>query len=179
MAEQKEKNKIIEDNTITQEEIVQKGKLLRLEASMKKMRESQQELEITTSNCQEQMINMTKRTEDSIDTMSDMITKMGDSITIQNRQLEAQAKVQVKQAEDIQRIMTAIQAISNALQSPQPTQEDTRMQIDIPKSGYNKRKQTSIGLTTPFITDTQESTIEPPSTADSLQKSGGHSAGRQ
>jgi hypothetical protein len=174
-----ETNNTITDKATTQVDIVQNGKFLRLETSLRQMKASQQELEATTHNCQEQMVNMTKRTEDSIDKMSEMITKMGDSITIQNRQLEAQAKAQVKQAEDIQRIMAAIHAISSVVQAPQSSQDDSRMQIDIPKSGYNKRKQTSIGLTTPFTIETQESTIAPPSTAESLQSSGVHSAGRQ
>ena len=164
---------------LTNEEITQKGKMMRLENSLKKMSDSQEELERVTNTCQEQMINMTKRTEDSIDRMSDMITKMGDSITIQNRQLEAQAMAQVKQAEDIQRIMAAIHAISNVVQAtPTTTPEDTSMQIDIPKSNFNKRKQTSLGLTTPFTNDTQESIIAPPSKAESLRK-GVHNAGRQ
>jgi hypothetical protein len=161
-----------------QEDIVMKGKLLRLESSLKKMKDSQDELELTTENCQEQMMKMTKRTEDSIDRMSDMITKMGDSITIQNRQLEAQAKAQVKQAEDIQRIMTAIHAISSVVHPAAITQEDNSMQVDIPKSNYNKRKQTSIGLTTPF-TQLQESIMTPPTTAESLHNKGVHNAEQQ
>ena len=166
------------DTQITNEDIIQKGKMIRLENSMKKMKDSQEEMERTTNDCQEQIINMTKRTEDSIDRMSDMITKMGDSITIHNRQLEAQAKSQVKQAEDIQRIMAAIHAISNVVQAEStPTQDDDGMQIDIPRT-YNKRKQTSIGLMMPFTDDTQESIMTPPNKAESLRK-GVHNAGRQ
>jgi hypothetical protein len=165
--------------TQTHDDIVQKGKMLRLESSLKKLRDSQDELEKTTNNCQEQMVSMTKRTEDSIDRMSDMITKMGDSITIQNRQLEAQAKAQVKQAEDIQRIMSAIHAISNVVQATPPiTQESNSMQIDIPASNFNKRKQTSIGLTTPFTDTTYESIMTPPRKATS-QKEGVHGAEQQ
>jgi hypothetical protein len=167
------------ETTKTHEDIVQKGKLLRLESSLKKLRDSQDELEKTTSNCQDQMVNMTKRTEDSIDRMSDMITKMGDSITVQNRQLEAQAKAQVKQAEDIQRIMSAIHAISNVVQATPPvTQESNSMQIDIPASNYNKRKQTSLGLTTPFTDNTYESIMTPPRKAMN-QKEGVHGAEQQ
>ena len=180
--ERKENTKVppTANKQLTNEDIVQKGKMARLENSMKQMSNSQEEMERITNTCQEQMINMTKRTEDSIDRMSDMITKMGDSITIQNRQLEAQAKAQVKQAEDIQRIMAAIHAISNVVQATPPaTQEDTSMQIDIPKSNFNKRKQTSLGLTTPFTKDIQESIIAPPSKAESLHKKGVHNAGRQ
>ena len=167
------------DTQLTSDNIIQKGKMIRLENSMKKMKDSQEDMERTTNTCQEQIINMTKRTEDSIDRMSEMITKMGDSITIQNHQLEAQAKAQVKQAEDIQHIMDAIHAISNVVQAkPTPTQDDDGMQIDIPQSNYNKRKQTSIGLTTPFTDDTQESIMTPPNKAESLRK-GVHNARRQ
>jgi hypothetical protein len=165
--------------TTTSDTIAHKGKMMRFETSMKNLKASQEELERTTQTCQEQIINMTKKTEDSIDRMSEMITQMGDSITIQNRQLEAQAKAQVKQAEDIQRIMTAIQAISNAVQTaPVPASDNDSMQIDIPKSNYNKRKQNSIGLTTPFTDITQESILAPPNTAESQSK-GVKDAGRQ
>jgi hypothetical protein len=161
------------------DDIAQKGKMMRLETTMKNMKDSQEELERTTQSCQEQIINMTKRAEDSIEKMSEMITRMGDSITVQNRQLEAQAKAQVKQAEDIQRIMTAIHAISNAVHTEPPTiPEDSSMQIDIPKSNFNKRKQTSLGLTTPFTDVTQESNMTPPQTAGS-QRKGVHAAGTQ
>ena len=166
-------------NQMTNDAIMQKGKMIRLENSMKAMKDSQEAMEKMTNNCQEKIVTMTKNTDDSIDRMSDIITKMGDSIMIQNRQLEAQAKAQVKQAEDIQRIMAAIQAISNVVQAtPTPTPDEEGMQIDIPQSNYNKRKQTSIGLTTPFTDDTQESTLTQPNKADSLRK-GMHSAGRQ
>ena len=168
-------------NQLTNDEIIQKGKMIRLENSMKAMKDSQEAMEKITNNCQDKILMMTKNTDDSIDRMSEMITKMGDSITTQNRQLEAQAKAQVKQAEDIQRIMAAIQAISNVVQAtptPTPTQDEDGMQIDIPQSNYNKRKQTSIGLTTPFTVETQESTMTQPNKADSLHK-GVHSAGRQ
>jgi hypothetical protein len=163
----------------TSDEIANHGKMTRFETSLKRMKDSQDELERTTQTCQEQIINMTKKTEDSIDRMSEMITQMGDSITIQNRQLEAQAKAQVKQAEDIQRIMTAIQAISSAVQTtPAMTPDYDSMQIDIPQSNYNKRKQTSIGLTTPFTDVSQESNLTSSQTAKSQNK-GEQAAGRQ
>ena len=110
-----------------------------------------------------------------------MMNKMGESTTIQNKQLEAQAKVQVKQAEDIERIMKAIQAISNAVQvTPTTTQHDEEiddMQIDIAESNNMKRKQTSTELTTPFAAN-QESTITSPTTARS-QFTGMNGAGGQ
>jgi hypothetical protein len=120
---------------------------------------------------------MKKNTEESIDKMSDMIAKMGESITVQNQQLEAQALAQVKQAEDIQSIMIAIQTISNAVQITPTTQDDTSMQIDIAESNMNKRKQTSFGPTT-SITEERESVATHPSKAES-QKRGVRNAGRQ
>ena len=113
---------------------------------------------------------MKKNTEDSINRMSDMMTKMGESITVQNRQLETQAKAQVKQAEDIQRIMTAIYAISNAVQvTPTTTQDENNMQIDVAESNINKRKQTSFGSTTSIAEEPLQS-IMTPNTAGSQKK---------
>ena len=167
-------------NELTNDEIMQKGKMIRMENSMKAMKNSQDALEKSTNNCQEKITNMTKNNEDNINKMSEMIAKMGDSITAQNRQLELQAQAQVKQAEDIQRIMEAIQVISSALQvTPTMTQDDNNsMQIDIAESNLNKRKQTSIGSTTPFVAETRESIMTQPSKAGSQQE-GMHSAGRQ
>ena len=164
---------------MTNEEIIRNGKIMRLDHSMKAMKESQDALEKSTSACQEKIMNMKESTEESIDKMSEMITKMGESITVQNRQLEAQARAQVKQAEDIQRIMAAIHAISNAVQATPPiTLDDNQaMQIDIAESNYNKRKQTSEELTTPFTAETQESIMELPMAND--QKKGNHNAGMQ
>jgi thiol:disulfide interchange protein len=129
------------------------------------MKESQVALEASTTMCQNKITSMQKTTKESMDQMSDMISNMGESITVQNRQLEAQAKVQLKQAEDIERIMKAIQAISNAVQvTPDATQQEEEtidMQIDIAKSYKMKQKQHSLGSTTPF-TDKYRSTITSP-----------------
>ena len=154
--------------------------MIRMENSMKAMKDSQEALEKSTNSCQAKITNMTKNTEDSINKMSEMITKMGDSITTQNRQLEVQAKAQTKQAEDIQRIMAAILVISNALQvTPTMTQDDNHsMQIDIAESNLNKRKQTSTGSMMPFTVETRESIMTQPSKARSHQE-GMHNAGRQ
>ena len=180
----KETNKreqaIRKPNEMTNEEIMHRGKMLRMENSIKTMKSSQEALEKSTTSCQEKIASMTKNTDDSINRMSEMITKMGDSITAQNRQLEAQAKAQVKQAEDIQRIMTAIQVISTTLQgTPTTTEDDDQsMQIDIAESNINKRKQTSIGPSTPFTDETIESIMTQPSKAGSQQE-GMHNAERQ
>ena len=163
---------------MTTEEIMQKGKLIRLENSMKAMKDSQEAMEKSTNQCQKKITNMTKITEDSIDKMSEMIAKMGDSITAQNQQLEVQAKAQVKQAEDIQKIMAAIQVISKAVQiTPVTTQDDNAMQIDIAASNFNKRKQTSPGLTTSYTEDNLESIMTQPNKAGSQR--GVHNTGRQ
>ena len=164
---------------MTTDEIFQKGRTIRLEHSMKAMKESQEALEKSTKMCQEKITNMKKSTEDSIEKMSEMIAKMGDSITTQNRQLEAQAKAQVKQAEDIHKIMAAIQVISKAVQTAAPPitpDNEHDMQIDIAESNYNKRK-TSEEPTTQFTAELLESTITQPK-AKSQQK-GMYSAGRQ
>ena len=159
------------------EEIAQKGKMTRMESSIKAMKDSQEAMERNTNSCQEKILKMKKSTEDSIEKMSEMIAKMGDSITAQNQQLEVQAKAQVKQAEDIQRIMTAIHAISNAVHAtPVTTQDENIMEIDIAESNMNKRKQTSFGPTTSH-TEELESIMTQPNKAESLQ--GVHNAGRQ
>ena len=159
------------------DEIAQKGKMTRMESSIKAMKDSQEAMERNTNSCQEKILNMKKSTEDSIDKMSEMIAKMGDSITAQNQQLESQAKAQVKQAEDIQRIMSAIHAISNAVHAtPETTQDENTMEIDIAESNMNKRKQTSFGPTTSH-TEELESIMTQPNKAGSLQ--GVHNAGRQ
>ena len=165
---------------LTNNEIIQNGKMIRLENSIKAMKESQESLEKSTTTCQQQILSMKNSTESSIEKMSEMMTKMGESITTQNRQLEVQAKAQVKQAEDIQRIMAAIHAISNAVQATPPMMEDNRqdMQIDIAESNFNKRKQTSTELTTPITAESQESIMTQPNKADSQFK-GVHNAGRQ
>ena len=166
-------------NQMTNDEIMQKGRMIRLEHSMKAMKESQEALKKSTNMCQDTITNMKKNTEDSIDKMSEMITTMGESITIQNQQLEAQAKAQVKQAEDIQRIMAAITIISKAVQTT-PTitpDEDEDMQIDVAESNYNKRKQTSEEPTTRSIAESLESTITQPKAKS--QHKGMYSAGRQ
>ena len=93
---------------------------------------------------------------------------MGDSITSQNEQLEKQAQAQVQQAEDIKKMMAAIQAISTALQigSSQRVEDDS-MQIDIPPSNQNKRKkQTGMEPTTLLTAETQESIITQPNAAE-------------
>ena len=163
---------------MTTEEIMQKGKLIRLENSMKAMKDSQEAMEKSTNQCQEKISNMTKTNEESIEKMSDMITKMGESITVQNRQLEVQAKAQVKQAEDIQKIMAAIQVISRAVQiTPTATQDENSMQIDIAESSLNKRKQTSLGPTTSYTEDNLESIMTQPNKAGSQR--GMHNTGRQ
>ena len=163
---------------MTTEEIMQKGKLIRLENSMKAMKDSQEAMEKSTNQCQEKISNMTKTNEESIEKMSDMITKMGESITVQNRQLEVQAKAQVKQAEDIQKIMAAIQVISRAVQiTPTATQDENSMQIDIAESSLNKRKQTSSGPTTSYTEDNLESIMTQPNKAGSQR--GMHNTGRQ
>ena len=163
---------------MTNTDIAQKGKMIRLENSMKAMKESQDSLEKSTNNCQEKITSMKQNTEESIGKMSEMITKMGESITIQNRQLELQAKAQLKQAEDIQRIMAAIHAISNAVQATPPMthDEDNSMQIDIAESNENKRKQTSLAPTTPLTDETIASIMTQP-TAGSQK--GMHNAERQ
>lgn len=169
----------IEDvnRNMTSFEIKQKGTMIRLENSMKVMKDSQKALETSAMNYQDKIDNMKRNTEESMDKMSEMITKMSESITTQNRQLEAQARTQVKHAEDIERIMKAISVISDAL-TPTTTQDDNVMQIDIAESNYNKRKQTSLGSTTPFAEEQQESIMTQPKKADRLLK-GMHSAGRQ
>ena len=160
------------------DEIMQKGRTIRLEHSMKAMKESQKALEKSTTTCKEQIMIMEKNTEENLEKMSDMIAKMGDAITAQNRQLEAQAKAQVKQAEDIQKIMAAIHVITKAVATPTITPDDEQnMEIDIAESNFNKRKQTSEGFTTPFTEKSLESTMTQPK-AKSQQK-GMHSAGRQ
>ena len=165
----------------TSDEIARNGKMTRLENTMKVMKESQEALEKSTTTFQTKIQDMKKATEDNMEKMSEMINRMGESITVQNRQLEAQAKAQVKQAEDIEIIMKAIQAISKAVQvTPTPTQcegETNDMQIDIAESNIMKRKQNSIEPTTPFA-ETQESTMTSPTTAGS-QFTGMHSTGRR
>jgi hypothetical protein len=161
----------------TSEEIKQKGKMIRMENAINKMKESQVAMEKNTNNCQDKITLMKKNTEESINKMSDMIAKMGESITVQNQQLEAQALAQVRQAEDIQKIMIAIQAISSAVNVTPTTQEDTHMQIDVAESNINKRKQASFGLTT-FITEERESIATHSTKAGSQQKEV-RDAGRQ
>ena len=173
------REQIRKDNT--SEDIARQGKMSRLENTMKKMKESQDALEASTTTCQEKITSMQRATENSMLTMSEMMNKMGEPITIRIKQLEAQAKVQVKQAEDIERIMKVIQVISNAVQvTPTTTQHDEEiddMQIDIAESNNMKRKQTSTELTTPFA-ENQESTITSPTTARS-QFTGMNGAGGQ
>ena len=172
-----EKN--INDNT--SDNIAQIGKMTRLENTMKTMKESQDALERSTTDCNTKIQNMKKITEDSMEKMSDMINRMGESITAQNRQLEVQAKAQVKQAEDIEVIMKAMKAISKAVQvTPNATQyeESDDMQVDIAESNTMKRKQTSAEPTTLSADDTLESTMTSPTTAGSQFK-GMHGAGRQ
>jgi hypothetical protein len=161
----KQRNQETQEKTrhdTTSEEIARQGKMLRLENTIKNMKESQMALEASTTKCQKKIMSMQETTKESMDQMSEMINNMGESITVQNRQLEAQAKVQLKQAEDIERIMKAIQAISNAVQvTPDTTQQEegtSDMQIDIAESNKMKRKQHSLGSTTPF-TEKYGSTI--------------------
>ena len=158
---------------------IQKGRMIQLENSMKAMKDSQEAMEHSTTLCQEKISRMKTSTEDSIALMSDMITKMGDSITSQNQQLEIQAKAQVKQAEDIQTMMAAIKAIGEAVQATPPTnREDNSMQIDIPESNQNKRKQTSLESTTLLTDDTLESIMTQPTAAEAQYK-GVHNAKQQ
>ena len=153
--------------------------MIRLEKSMKEMKDSQSALELSTSSCQEQIREMKTHTEESINKMSDMMTKMGELITVQNRQLEAQAKAQVKQAEDIQKIMAAIHAISTAVQvTPTTTQDENTMHIDIAESNANKRKQSSFGPTTSITDEPLQSIMTQPTMAGSHLK-GMHGTGRQ
>jgi hypothetical protein len=115
-----------------------------------------------------------------MDKMTSMINSMGEAITAQNKQLEAQAKAQVKQAEDIEVIMKAIQAISKAVQVTPNTpieEESDNMQIDIAESNAMKRKQTSEGLTTLRAAEL-ESTSASSTTAESHFK-GMRSTGRR
>ena len=167
----------IRPEQMTNDEIMHKGKMIRMENSIKAMKDSQESMEKNNSSCHEKIASMKKNTEESINKMSDMITKMGDSITVQNQQLEAQAKAQVKQAEDIQQIMAAIHAISNAVHAtPVTTQDENVMEIDIAESNINKRKQTSFGLPT-SSTEDLESIATQPNKAGS--QNGVRNAGRQ
>ena len=153
--------------------------MIQLENSMKAMKDSQEAMEHSTIICQEKILRMKTSNEDSMALMSDMITKMGDSITSQNQQLEIQAKAQVKQAEDIQTMMAAIKAIGEAVQATPPTnREDNSMQIDIPESNQNKRKQTSLESTTLLTDDTLESIMTQPTAAEAQYK-GVHNAEQQ
>jgi hypothetical protein len=160
------------------DEIKQNGRMIRLEHTIKAMTDSQEALKKSTTTCQEAITKMQKVSDDNIDKMSDIITKMGESITIQNKQLEVQAKAQAQQAEDIQKIMAAISVISEAVQITPITPDDRQdMQIDIAESNYNKRKQTSEESTTLLIDETRESTSTQPTTKS--QYKGMYSAGRQ
>ena len=51
---------------MSNDEIIQRGKMLRLEASMKAMKNSQDLMEQSTSDCQKQITDMKKSTADSI-----------------------------------------------------------------------------------------------------------------
>ena len=163
---------------LSNDEIIQKGKILRLENSMKAMTNSQEAMEKSTSECHKKILSMKTNTEESISTISDMISKMGDSITAQNQKLELQAKAQLQQAEDIQKMMAAITTISNALQTTRTPTHDNNMEIDIPASNQNKRKQTSIEPTTLLTADTMESIMTQPTEAKDPTK-GAHNAGEQ
>jgi hypothetical protein len=166
----------------TSDEIARKGKMARLELTMSKMRESQESLEKSTTEFRTKLTRVQQTTENNMAAMSDMIAEMGKSITVQNKQLEAQAKIQVQQAEDIERIMKAIQAISDAVQvTPTATpdeEENENMQIDVAESNKMKRKQTSTELTTPVAAQHYESTIASTLKARSQFK-GMNGAGRQ
>jgi hypothetical protein len=168
---------IITQQDPTSEEIEQRGKMLRMENSINLMKESQETMERNTTSCQEKITKMKRNTEESIDKMSEMIEKMGESITAQNQKLEAQAQAQVKQAEDIQKIMIALHAISSAVQATPTVQEDTTMQIDIAESSANKRKQTSFGLTTSSVEERESVDVTP--TKAGSQFRGVRNAGRQ
>lgn len=133
------------------DKIAQTGKMIRLESTMAKMKESQESLEKSAEQYQTKLQNMQKAAEDNMERMTSMINSMGEAITAQNKQLEAQAKAQIKQAEDIEVIMKAIQAISKAVQvTPTASQEEgaEKMQIDIAESNAMKRKQSSTEPTT-------------------------------
>ena len=145
---------------------------------MKAMTNSQEAMEKSTSECHKKILSMKTNTEESISTISDMISKMGDSITAQNQKLELQAKAQLQQAEDIQKMMAAITTISNALQTTRTPTHDNNMEIDIPASNQNKRKQTSIEPTTLLTADTMESIMTQPTEAKDPTK-GAHNAGEQ
>ena len=74
--------------------------------------------------------------------------------------------------------MAAIQVISKAVQvTPTATQDENIMEIDIAESNYNKRKQTSSGLTTSYTEDNIESIMTQPNKAGSQR--GVHNTGRQ
>jgi hypothetical protein len=148
---------------------------------MSKMRESQESLEKSTTDFNTKLAKLQQTTENNMAAMSDMIAEMGKFITAQNKQPEVQAKAQVQQAEDIERIMKAIQAISNAVQvTPVITQndEDTEnMQIDIAESNKMKRKQISTESTMLGAVQNYESTITSPKARS--QFTGMNGAGRQ
>jgi hypothetical protein len=165
--ERREHNKESDSDTIARN-----GKMLRLENTMKKMKQSQEALEVSTEEYKKKLQNMQKASEESMEKMSNMINSMGEAITAQNIQLEVQAKAQVKQAEDIEVIMKAIQAISKAVQVTPNTTQDTEeedMQVDIADSNSMKRKQTSEELTT-LQAEESGSTLTSPTTARSQFK---------
>jgi hypothetical protein len=181
--EENKMNKEVEQHRRTDnesEKIAQNGKMLRLESTMAKMKESQSALEKSTEEYKNRLISIQKASEENMDKMSTMINSMGEAITAQNKQLEAQAQAQVKQAEDIEVIMKAIQAISKAVQvTPVTTQEEEpdKMQIDVAESNAMKRKQTSPEPTTLRAVEL-ESTLAQPNTAKSHFK-GMQSTGRR
>ena len=161
------------------EEITQRGKMIRLENSMKAMKNSQEAMEQSTASCHSKIVSMKTNTEESIAKISDMIEKMGATITSQNQQLALQAEAQLKQAEDIQKMMMAIGVISRAIQTTTTTEKDesTGMQIDIPESNHNKRKQTSPEFTTLLTDETLESIMTQPTEA--TDPKGVHNTGGQ
>ena len=163
---------------MSHDEIMQKGKMIRLENSMKAMKNSQEEMEKSTASCHSKIVSMKTNTEESIAKISDMIEKMGATITSQNQQLALQAEAQLKQAEDIQKMMMAIGVISRALQTTTTDNDDnTGMQIDIPESNHNKRKQTSPEFTTLLTEETIESIMT--QHTEAKDPKGVHNAGEQ
>ena len=85
----------------------------------------------------------------------------------------------MRQAEDIQKMMTAIGVISRALHTATPTssEENTSMNIDIPASNQHKRKQSSPEFTTLLTEETIESVMTQP--IEATDPKGVHNAGGQ
>ena len=164
---------------MSSEDIIRKGKMIRLENSMKAIKSSQEAMEQSTANCHSKIESMKNNTEESISKISDMIEKMGEAITSQNQKLAQQAASQLRQAEDIQKMMTAIGVISRALHTATPTssEENTSMNIDIPESNQHKRKQSSPEFTTLLTEETIESVMTQP--IEATDPEGVHNAGGQ